>query len=86
MSFWKGCAIHEIRFVSQDLGGEEKNDCPETAEGAEGPGERKTRESSYEVKDGDIVEVFLPTKKITLRVVGNGGYEVLSEERVSKPF
>ncbi|HAA81826.1 MAG: RNA-binding S4 domain protein [Thermotoga petrophila] len=42
--------------------------------------------ASYEVKDGDIVEVLLPAKKITLRVVGNGGYEILSEERVSKPF
>ncbi|MCD6551783.1 S4 domain-containing protein [Thermotoga sp.] len=41
--------------------------------------------ASYEVKDGDVVEVFLPTKKLKLRVVGNGGYEILSEERVNRP-
>ncbi|PLV59498.1 S4 domain-containing protein [Thermotoga sp. KOL6] len=40
--------------------------------------------ASYEVKDGDLVEVFLPTKKILMRVVGNGGYEILSEERLNR--
>ncbi len=40
---------------------------------------------SYEVKDGDVVEVLLPAKKVILKVVGNGGYEILREEKGNRP-
>ena len=36
---------------------------------------------STEVKDGDIIVVNLPKRKVKVKVVGEGGFEILEESR-----
>jgi len=42
---------------------------------------KRAAKPSYEVKDGDEIEIFFGNRYLKIRVVA-GGYEVLADERV----